>query len=180
MRSFAPIAALLLWACATPPAQNAEFLAPARAGAVECYTPDLVARTCRAISTYRFEADGRVINEAAVLLQTDPTVIMFANSAVTVGDRTVCGRVTRSELDAARFEIDGVRAPPDAERDLRDALWPIYESLGELCAHYERQGDRVSVRVFQGGVELPDYAETMIWVRPEDGFVIGAAEGAPI
>jgi hypothetical protein len=178
MRPLLACAALALSPLAAAPshAQGEDPLARSRAGAIECFTPDLNARTCRAMSAYRFLPDGRIMNDAIVLIQNNPHIIMYVSSEVFVRDAMVCGRVERKDLDAAYFEVDGVRAAAEDAAAIREAIAQMFRGMGEICTRYTPDGDGATVAAIVDGVERPDLADRMIWIRPEDGFSMGAAE----
>lgn len=159
---------------ASAAAQTDDPIARARTGQVECYTPDRVARTCRAMSTYRTLQDGRIVNDAIVFLQ--PSIVMYVSSYVVVRDGMVCGSVTSEDLDGARFEVGGAPATPEQVSAIRAAIEQMFAGIGEICTRYTPGGDMISVTAFVDGVERPDFADQMIWIRPDDGYTMGMAE----
>lgn len=176
--SIRTLLASVLVACglaAPATAQSSDPIARTREGKVECYTFDRAARTCRAMSTYRFLPGGRIVNDAIVFLQNDPHVVMYVSSDVTVRDAMICGRVEQADLEAARFEVDGVAAAPEDASSLREAVAQFFVGIGEICSRYTETGDVTLITVFVDGVERPDLADRMIWIGPDDGYTMGAA-----
>jgi hypothetical protein len=157
-------------------AQTGSPITRSQAGQVECYTPDSAARTCRAMSTYRFLAGDRIVNDAIVFLQ--PNVVMYVSSDVTLRENQVCGEVTNADLAGARFEIAGVAATPQQANAIREAVADLFVGIGEVCSRYTQDGDVVTITVFIDGVEHPDFADRMIWIGPDDGYSIGAPPSA--
>jgi hypothetical protein len=163
--------------CAPPAAaQSGEFLRRSQAGEVECWSPDRAARTCRAMSTYRSLEGGRIVNDAIVFLQHDPRVIMFVSSDVHVRDEMICGTVLSSDLDAAYFEIDGVRADDEQAHAIRGAVAQLFAGISEVCSRHTRDGEQFLVTAIVDGIERADLSDRMVWIRPEDGYTIDPAE----
>jgi hypothetical protein len=94
---------------AAPSAVVADPLAPARIGDLQCYGADPVRKTCRALAGYSFEADGKILNKAEVVLQESPLVTMTTVSPVTMRDGAVCGPL--SGVDKAQIAVRGRRMP---------------------------------------------------------------------
>ena len=70
---------------ATPAsAQTADVLAPARQGQLQCFEPNVTAKTCQSLGGYMFAANGVIDNVAWVLIMPQPVVIMRISSPVVV------------------------------------------------------------------------------------------------
>ncbi|HYD86192.1 MAG TPA: hypothetical protein VEA80_01840 [Vitreimonas sp.] len=179
MRSLVLAASLILAASGAAHAQTIDPVARAREGVIECLGPDRVARTCAAISNYRVLEGGEIANDAAVHIQNDPTVIMYGTSTLYVRDGMLCERVLRSTIDAARITIDGQPAPEDVAQSIRAAFWKALAGVTEICSRYTADGDGAAVAIYFDGVVQPELADRAIWVRPEDGYTIGAADASP-
>lgn len=176
----AALLAVVLAACASPQAgaQQADPLAPARGGAIECVGPNVAARTCEIISTYRFLPNGEIMNDYIMLIQNDPVVLAYGYEAVFVRDGMVCSPVGPADLEAMRFTIDGAPASAEVAAEIRAAFAQALSGIGEVCVRYTRAGDRMRVTVFADGVDRPDLAAEVMWIRREDGFTVGGAAGA--
>ena len=174
-------AAVIVWAgfLASAAAQSADPFARSRDGAIECFTPDTVNHTCRAMSRYTFGSD-RIGNEAIVQLQSHPQVVMYASAAAYARDGMICGRSDLNEVRTARFTIDGAAADAETTARLRQAVQQAMSALGrEICSRYAPAGDGASVTAIIDGRERPELADRLIWIRPEDGYTIGGADASP-
>lgn len=142
-------------------------LAPARAGQLQCYTPDESRRTCRSIASYNFRADGVVHNQAVVLLE--PNLIMKVSTLVDVRDGAVCGHL--DGIDAAEFIVEG--HPADAQQTfrLRKLLAATYGFAAgrEYCTQYTPEGEGYRTALTVDGVPMPQ-SRYVIWVDPADGY----------
>jgi hypothetical protein len=130
------------------------------------------------MSTYRINAEGQIVNDAIVFIQHNPTLVMYVSSPVSLRDDMICGRVERSDLEAAHYELDGARATAAETRAITDAIWTTFAGMGEICSRYHPDGDAFDITVNIDGVAQPDLADRMIWIRPEDGYTIDAAEAS--
>ncbi len=155
-------------------AASTDPLAPARDGQVQCYTPDIPRKTCRAIGSYRFEADGRIINEAENMLNEEPFVVMRARDEVYVRDRAVCATDAFQEGHIQSVEVDGATLEGANLTSVRSRLAASFREeigTGEYCSTYHAEADgsfRAIVTV--DGVRRADSDDTVLWVRREDGW----------
>ena len=158
-------------AIAAPAAQDP--LAPARDGRVQCYSPDVERQVCRAIGAYRFEADGRIFNDAENMLDTEPLTILRASYEVYVKDNAEC--VTGGLL--ARYiqsiEVDGGALDAEAlasRASAIEAYWLSTIGPGEYCSTYHPQPDGSLRAVVTVDGRLRESDNTILWVRREDGW----------
>lgn len=150
-------------------------LAPARDGRVQCYTPDVERKVCRAIGAYRFEPDGRIINDAENMLSTDPLVILRASSDVYVKGNAECASAGAfNESHILSVEVNG--APLEGEQ-LAAARSMYIERMrsgigtGEYCSTYHSKPDgSLRALVTVDGIPRRESEDTIMWVRPEDGW----------
>lgn len=165
---------MTLAALATAVPGDPNPLAPARDGQVQCYTPDVARKTCRAIGSYRFEPDGRIVNDAEVVLGSEPLVILRAAADVYVRDNAECSSDDFDESHIQSIEVDGAELEGEAlasarsliAQGMREAIGP-----GEYCSTYHPKPDgsfRALVTV--DGVPKPEAEDTVLWVRREDGW----------
>ncbi len=166
--------AMTLAALAMAAATDPNPLAPARDGQVQCYTPDVERRVCRAIGAYRFEADGRITNDAENMLGADPRIILHASSEVDVKDNAVCASGVFEDRHIHSIEVNGVplegelfaSVRSEVAARMREAIGP-----GEYCSTYHPKPDGVlRALVTVDGVPRPDAEDTVLWVRREDGW----------
>lgn len=174
----ASLIAMALTFAAAPPAraQEDDPLAAARSGAIECLSPNVVARTCAQFTTYRFTEDGRIESESIALLQNDPEIVLYGKEVMYVRDGMVCSRVEPATFASLRFMVDGAPAPSDISNALRSVIIAALVGIEEVCSRSAANRDSFALTVYADGVEQPDLADTMIWVSPEDGFTLGAAD----
>lgn len=180
MRALFVAAALGTCALTSPSlAQTIDPLARAGGGSIECVDANPAARTCRAMSTYRVLDDGRIVNDAIVHIRNEPHVILYGSSASFMRDGMLCSVPNAEEFYASRLTVDGAPVPPDAARQAQEAMFAAVSEFREMCSRYVADGDGAAVAVIIDGVERPDLAMRVIWVRPEDGYTIGAADASP-
>jgi hypothetical protein len=173
MRAILAAAVGLSFATLAPPAlAQQDVMAPARAGQLQCYSPNELRKTCSALAGYRLRPDGSYENRARVLLSRQPLIVMTTSSPVTVRVGAVCGPVTQQHLQAAQFTVDGAAASDDDAAYLREqvAQMPGFVA-NEICTTYtpEENGFRADYTV--NGVRSSDSAR-VIWVRPDEGYTV--------
>ncbi|QIG78558.1 hypothetical protein [Stakelama tenebrarum] len=160
----------ILAALAAP--QAADPLAPAREGKMQCYAPDIAAKTCKALAGYELQPDGSYANTALVLLGISPVITMETVTDVIVRDDAVCGYTTEDDLRTATIRVDGAPmtgAPADSFRD--QLVSAMSSAIGpEICTRYLPDGDRLRTEITYDGEVGADTAIPVIWVSPEDGY----------
>ncbi len=171
------VAACALAACARPapaPQPVADMLAPARAGAVQCFSPNLTNKTCRSIVGYRFGAGGAIFSDAQVIMQVSPTVVMRATTQMVQRQTRLCGEATPADIDAAQFTVGGTPATDAQAQDLRTKTKTHLAARGhsELCAEFVPETGGFEVRAFADGARQPGFDDHVVWIRPDAGFTI--------
>lgn len=165
---------LTLAALATAALADPDPLAPARDGQVQCYTPDVERKTCRAIGSYRFESDGRIINDAENMLSTEPLIILRAGSEVYIKNNAECSSTAFDESHIQEVEVDGVKLEGENFASARSFIaQTMREALGtgEYCSTYHPKPDgSLRALVTVNDVPRPDAEDTVRWVRREDGW----------
>jgi hypothetical protein len=157
-------------------AQDVDPVTRTRDGVVECFGPNIVARTCEVISSFRVLDDGQILADGVVHIQNNPAIVLYATSRLSVRDGMLCERVERATIEAARITVDGRAAEPAIERQIKDIFWNNVGAFGELCTRYTADGAGATVTFFADGVERPEMANRVIWIRPEDGYTLGAPD----
>lgn len=149
-------------------------LAPARTGQVQCYEPDVARKTCESIGSYRFEADGRILNKAEIVLKEGARVLVIAESEVYVRDQAECSSEPVAPGHILSVEIDGAPLTGDDLDILREELANGMNDVigeGEYCSTYHPKPDGSMVAlVTVDGRARPDFTSTVRWVRREDGW----------
>jgi hypothetical protein len=159
-----------------PEAADADPLARARAGEMQCDGPDVAHRTCKAISTYVFAADGAVTNQSESLISASGPMIMRTTSRVSVRDGAVCGPVSGEDIDQAQLvfagrPINGQQAD-QVKAQLKSGLGPMLGA--EICTRFspaENNGYTTRVTV-NGQAAPPDAGVQVIWIKPGDGWTV--------
>lgn len=150
-------------------------LAPAREGMAQCYTPNKAARTCRALATYEFHADGRIINYAEILMNPTPLVVMLIEAEVRIVGDAECS-VTEPQDARYRFVIDGRPADPDMSTQLREVVVASLTEMaggGEVCTTYAPNGDGTLTGLATiDGQPWPEGNDTLLWVDPAEGWKV--------
>ena len=163
--------ALTLALAAPAMPQTADPLAPAREGQLQCHSPDTARKTCAALAGYTFAADGTIRNQAEVMLNPTPLIVMRDEAPVVVRDGAVCGPMTGFE-DAA-FTIDGQPADPAMAEMIRGQVAAAFAQLGsEGCTTYSPQGDGFLAEAVIDGQPRPELNQPVIWVSPSDGYSV--------
>jgi hypothetical protein len=163
-------AALLL----TATAAQADPLAKAHEGQLQCYRPVAAKKLCAALSSYSFQGSS-ISNKADVLLGVNPALVMTTLSPVTLKVEAVCGKSREADIQAASFTVDGAKLPEDKAAGLRaqliDSMKPMFGK--EVCTTYVPSGAGLSATVTLDGKARPDLTQPVIWVKPSDGYKIG-------
>jgi hypothetical protein len=157
-------------------ASVAEQMAPAQRGELQCQMPDVLFKTCFSLSkvvrtgptTYRFET--------RMLISKNDPVVMAIDQIATVQGQEVCARLTLSDLSKAKITLGGKELPAANSARYFSLLRRQYAAVqGKLiCTEIvanEQGMEKVQGRIDGKRVSALDYA--MIWVRPDDGWVVG-------
>src|SRR5262249_22807421 len=106
VRSATALAALICLGTPLAHAQ-ADVLAPARQGDLQCYAPNTQAKTCAAMAGYTFDAQGNISHVGDIVIYPNPVIVMHMTSRVVVRDGAVCGPLRQEDIDHATFTVDG-------------------------------------------------------------------------
>lgn len=150
-------------------------LAPAREDQVQCYMPNVAAKTCRAIGAYRWAADGSITNDASVALNAAPLVILNSATPVYVRDGGVCTRTVPAATQTTSILVNGTAltgsAFEAANAQVGAAVDGLYGVGTEVCTTYPTQADgTLQALVTVNGTARPELTSPVIWVRPSDGW----------
>ena len=169
---------LLALACAGCSAQSATAppspLAPAARGEQQCYSPDNYRKTCQSMAAYRARADGGFDNTAVVLVSPSPAIVMSAVSFVRMKQGQACSVLRTSDVDQARFTIDGRAASRQETAALRRQLEAsmLDRVNHEICTAYAPNGDALTAQASIDGVRQPGLDQSVIWVAPSEGYAV--------
>ncbi len=166
------VAACFVLAAPMAYAQDGDVLAPARAGQLQCYEPNVAAKTCQSIGAYAFNANGVIDNTADVLIMPQPVVVMRVISPVTLRGGAICGPLTTTDIEGATFTIDGAAASPEDTQAIKTALTQQLAPMlnVETCISLTPVDGGFRADTAMAGTPRPDLAQRVIWVRPEDGY----------
>ena len=168
-------AALILAAAQSVPAVT-DPLGPARSGQLQCYTPDTSRKMCRALARYTW-GPGRAIQIRADILMapTNLLIVMRTSTSVEVRSGAVCGHVRARDIEASTFTFAGRPVPQQMVQLASPQILSVLRSHinKEICATFVPNGPIFSTQLTIDGVAHPEMAETFIWVRPNDGYVVG-------
>lgn len=166
---------MALLALAAAP-QDAGPLEPGRAGKLQCYGPNVAARTCTAIGAYRFDADGTIWNDARNQINAAPAVILHATGKVYVKDGAECARPENRAEEITAIEVDGTRlegAPFEGARQQIAANITQVLGTGEFCSTYVPNADgTLKASVTVDGVARPEFESTVLWIEPDAGWTL--------
>lgn len=168
-------AVLMLLAPAGAP-DDADPLAPARAGELLCIQPDTTAKTCLAIANYSFAADGTITNTLKTMINPMPLITMQTVSNPQVEDGAICAVIKTETFDAAVIEMDGAAASPEVDAAIRPKLQAAVAPLAgkKACQKIHPDGDHLTSDVTMDGVAQPDRTRTVLWIKPDEGYRVGS------
>ncbi|MBX3478446.1 MAG: hypothetical protein KF910_12605 [Brevundimonas sp.] len=152
--------------------QDADPLAPGRAGKVQCYDPVVAEKTCRAIGAYRFGPGDEIWNESQSLLGASPRIVLTGRTRVWVRDGAECARNQNHADEIVGIQVNGVALEDGQYETVRAQIGAALETAmggGELCSTYHANDDgslRATVTV--GGVDRPEFESTVLWVDPAE------------
>jgi len=175
-RAAALFALSLMWCSAAPSAAWGATLtgpiAPAARGQVQCYRPNVAAKTCLSIAAYTLDSAGVIQNTAFVLVNPDPLIIMTTTSPVRIDHGQVCGSISQDDLSAARFTVAGQEATPEQEARLRGlVIQAMSKFFGhDLCTAYVPDGGAFIAKATDNGVPQPQGEQKVIWISTTDGY----------
>ncbi len=158
-------------------ASEPDLLAPAERGEMQCYTPDVARKTCRALASYVKQADGSYLNTARILLDPARDIVLETTTVVHVSSDGVCGRLTRSDALGGALTIAGVPQSPEQAAPVLTFFADIEEKAGFfgalICTRYPADGEMMKALVSVGGVRRPEFDDSVIWVLPDQGYRVG-------
>lgn len=162
-------------------ARAGDPLAPARAGKLECYLPDMAKKTCYAIASYTFNADGTIDNAADELLSPNELLELKITSRVVLKNDAVCGMLRKEDIEAATLVYKGQVLPKDKADPiiaaLEQALGPLIGK--EVCSTMTPDGDGFVSQATIDGVAHPELTQRGQWIGANDGYTLGPPPSMP-
>ena len=106
---------------------------------------------------------------------TNLLIVMRTSTSVEVRSGAVCGRVRARDIEASTFTVAGRPVPQQMVQLVSPQILSVMSSHinQEICATFVPNGPGFSTQVTIDGVAHPQVSETFIWVRPNEGYVVG-------
>lgn len=156
--------------------QDAGPLEPGRAGKLQCYGPNVAARTCTAIGGYRFQPDGVILNDARNMIGASPAIVLYATGTVYLKDGAECARSENRAEEITRIDVDGTPLEGEQFQTVRQQIAANISAVlgdGEFCSTYHPNPDgslRATVAI--NGVERPEFESTVLWIDADAGWTL--------
>ncbi|MBV8683304.1 MAG: hypothetical protein JO111_10545 [Caulobacteraceae bacterium] len=148
-------------------------LAPAAAGKLQCFVPDMSKHTCQTIDAYAQDASGGIQNTSTVVVSADPPIVMTTRAPVILHEGHVCSAMREEDMTQATFTVAGNPADPRQTADLRSHMGAAIKPLvgHEVCTTYTQSGSAYVARSTLDGAPQPD-SEAFIWISPTDAWKV--------
>lgn len=164
------LAALLIIAAGAD--QTADPLAEARAGKVQCTSPNEAHKTCMGLTTYKINTDGSFETVTTLMIAPTPLITMVVTSPGHVMGGALCGPVRRSDFEAAVIQMDGQAANEAMAGAVRGQVSGAIAAMdGKMGCGTEAADGTVTVTL--DGVARPELTQKTRWVNPADGWKVG-------
>jgi hypothetical protein len=166
----------LMIALLAAPQAAPDPLAPARAGKIQCVSPNREKKTCLAIASFTVGPNGTFESTVKVLVNPTPAIVMETHAKGTTEGDSTCNLIRTEDYAAATFTMEG--APMDEaiaaaiRPQVAAAIGPMAGKKG--CSHERPEGDLIVSEVTLDGVAHPEMTQKLIWVSASDGYVLGA------
>ncbi len=161
--------------------QDAGPLEPGRSGKLQCYGPNVAAKTCTAIGAYRFDADGTIWNDARNMLSASPQIILYATGKVYVKDGAECAHPLNRAEEITRIDLNGTPLEGAQFTTVRQQIADNINLVlgdGEFCSTYTPNPDgTLKAAVTIGGVARAEFQSTVLWIEPDAGWTLAAPSG---
>ena len=156
-------------------AAGADPLAEARAGKIQCVTPNRETKTCAGITSYTIRADGSFDAVSTFMIVPAPLVAMEVRNSGKVEGDAVCNVVRKADLDKAVMTMDGGPVNSAMEQAIRTQILASIAPMEgkKACARDKAEGDILVAEATLDGVAKPELNQRYIWVKPEDGYKLG-------
>lgn len=166
----------LMIALAAAPQAAPDPLAPARAGKVQCVSPNREKKTCLAIASFTVGPNGTFASVVRVQINPTPPIVMETRTNGTTEGNGTCNIIRAEDYAAATFTMNG--APMDEaiaatiRPQVTGVIAPMVGKKG--CSHERPEGDMIVSEVTLDGVAHPEMTQKLIWVSPSEGYTLGA------
>jgi hypothetical protein len=150
-------------------------LAPARAGKVQCVSPNREKKTCLAIASFVVKPDGGFDSVVRVMVNPAPAIVMETHTSGIVDGAQTCNTIRAEDYTAATFTMDGAPMDESMAATIRPqvaaAIAPMAGKKG--CSLEKPEGDMIVSTVTIDGAARPEMTQKLIWVSPSDGYTLG-------
>jgi hypothetical protein len=143
-----------------------------KAGKLQCYGPNTPRRTCAALAGYTF-GNGKIMNQADILISKDPVGTMRTDSPVTFQGDVICGITSKNDIDLSVIRSEGYVLNEAQAAGVKAQIWGTMASRAgkELCTTYiPTGGDAFTTRYTLDGKPDDTPPTTVILVDPKDGY----------
>jgi hypothetical protein len=167
---------LLILATATPAAQTADPLAPARAGQYQCVMPNREKKTCVGTTSYKIGADGGYESTTWLFLAPTPLVTMELHTRGTAKDGKLCETIRMADFQAGIVYLDGKPADAATSNAVRSQMTAAVMALDDkaACSTIKPAEDGLLLNeVAIDGAVRPDLSQKFLWVSAKDGYNLG-------
>lgn len=166
--------ALLILAAASA-GQTADPLAEARAGKVQCVSPNRTTKTCMGIGSYTVRADGSFDSVFTMMIVPAPLITMEVKSSGKIENGQTCNIVSKADYANAKLAMAGGEVNAAMDQAIRSQMLGAIESLEgkKACGIDKPEGDVMLAEVNVDGVARPELTQRFIWVKPDEGYKVG-------
>lgn len=166
----------LIVALLAAPQAAPDPLAPARAGKIQCVSPNREKKTCLAIASFVVGPNGTFDSTVRVLVNPTPAIVMETHAKGTTEGDSTCNVIRAEDYAAATFTMEGAPMDEAVAASIRPqvtaAIGPMAGKKG--CSRERPEGDLIASDVTLDGVAHPEMAQKLIWVNPGEGYTLGA------
>lgn len=156
--------------------QDAGPLEPGRTGRLQCYGPNLAAKSCTAIGAYRFDTDGTIWNDARNMISASPQIVLHATGKVYVKDGAECAHPLNRAEEITRIDVNGAPLEGAQFTTVRQQIADNISAVlgeGEFCSTYAPNPDgTLKAAVTVGGVARPEFESLVLWIEPNAGWTL--------
>ena len=163
---------LFLLATSSLGGMGTDMMTEIRAGKLLCSNPDLSTKTCSAITTFIFDANGNATETAELLISPNPPITLEMSSTVEIRGSVNCGKLTLAQMQKGRLRINGTLLPPDQNEAALSKIIEMMASMADKRACDELRieaGQLVKIgQVDEVEIKLP--GKPVKWISVDDGF----------
>jgi hypothetical protein len=150
-------------------------MAPAKQGMVQCHMPDVLFKTCTALTKVWQVGPDSFRFESEIAIDPDGPIVVTERNTVRVQGTQACETVRLSAIDSWPVKIAGAPASPAQAARVRAALKRKFAPLSGKVTCYaivpnDQQMETVQTSI--GGKRTPALDYAMKWVSPKDSWTV--------